>query len=222
MRSEAGGSRWACAAGPRPQRSRRDATTRRSRLAAAAILTAAAAVALGGRVPLARAASLRVGQPAPEAVLSTLDGRRLSTTDLRGRVVIVTFWATWCVPCREELPLLSDYAHVHADRLTVLAFSLDDPSDLDQVRSVAKTLDFPIGLLGSDRLPGYGRIWRLPVSFTIDVRGVLVDNGWQDRQPVWTRESLERIVTPLLTPAAAARPTAAAPARTPPPAVRPG
>jgi len=145
------------------------------------------------------AASLRIGAPAPLATLRTLDGRQISTADLKGQVVILTFWATWCVPCREELPLLSNYAKAHAAQgLVVLGFSLDDPSSLPQVRAVARTLSFPTGLLGGDRLPGYGRIWRIPVNFTIDRQGRLAENGWQDKQPVWTAERLERIVTPLL------------------------
>jgi cytochrome c biogenesis protein CcmG, thiol:disulfide interchange protein DsbE len=146
-----------------------------------------------------QAASLHVGQPAPPATLTTLDGRRIATQDLTGHVVILTFWATWCVPCREELPLLSDYARQHAAQgLVVLGFSLDDADSLAQVRAVAGTLSFPNGLLGSDRLGGYGRIWHLPVNFTIDRQGRLADNGWAVKDPVWTAERLERIVTPLL------------------------
>jgi thiol-disulfide isomerase/thioredoxin len=145
------------------------------------------------------AASLKVGQPAPPATLNTLDGKQLSTSEYAGKVVILTFWATWCVPCREELPLLSAYAKQHADAgLVVLGFSLDDPSSIEQVRAVARTLVFSNGLLGSDRLAGYGRIWRIPVNFTIDRKGRLADNGWDDRKPVWTPERLERIVQPLL------------------------
>jgi thiol-disulfide isomerase/thioredoxin len=146
-------------------------------------------------------AALKVGKPAPPAVLTTLDGRHLSTVDLKGNVVVLTFWATWCVPCREELPLLSAYAREHAAQgLVVLGFSLDDADSLAQVRTIADTLTFPTGLLGSDRLAGYGRIWKIPVNFTIDTQGNLVDNGWDDKQPVWTAERLERIVTPLLGP----------------------
>ncbi len=143
--------------------------------------------------------SLRVGQPAPPAVLVTLDGERIATSNLTGRVVILTFWATWCGPCRQELPLLSAYAAQHADAgLTVLAFSLDPPEDLSKVRSAARSLQFPVGLLANSSLPGYGRIWHIPVNFTIDRRGRLIDDGWKDTQPVWTAERLESIVTPLL------------------------
>lgn len=155
--------------------------------------------ASGMLAPIARASSLKVGGPAPVATLTTLAGERISTAQLLGKVVILTFWATWCVPCREELPLLSRYAQAHADQgLVVLGFSLDDPDNLEQVRAVSRTLAFPTGLLRSDRLAGYGRMWRIPVNFTIDRQGRLVDNGWNDKQPVWTQERLDRIVAPLL------------------------
>lgn len=147
----------------------------------------------------ADAASLHVGQPAPPAVLECLDGRRLSTSDLLGQVVILTFWATWCSPCRDELRLLSDYLTQHAGHgLAVLAFSLDDTDNLASVRQVSRAWSFPVGLLDAQSAPGYGRIWRIPVNFTIGRDGTLIDNGWADRQPVWTRDRLDRIVSPLL------------------------
>ncbi len=154
---------------------------------------------LGSRLPVAHAAGLEVGRPAPPLALRTLDGRSLATEDLRGQVVVLTFWATWCEPCRKELPLLSAYAARHADQgLRVLGFSLDEPDALPAVREVAAGLSFPVGLLGSPYAGGYGRIWRLPVNFTIDRNGMLADNGWDTREPAWTSERLERVVTPLL------------------------
>lgn len=151
------------------------------------------------RAPRAQANEVRVGQPAPAATLVTLDGKRLSTQELIGQVVILTFWATWCVPCRDELPLLSTYAAEHAVQgLSVLGFTLNTPDELEQVHAVARTLSFPVGFLAASNAPGYGRIWRIPVNFTIDRAGRLVDDGWKDRRPVWTRERLARIVTPLL------------------------
>jgi len=147
----------------------------------------------------ARANDLHVGERAPPATLVTLDGQKLSTPDLVGNVVILTFWATWCSPCREELPLLSQYATEHASQgLRVLGFSLDLPEEIAGVRQVAQSLSFPNGLLANSSAPGYGRIWRLPVSFTIDRDGRLVDDGWHDKKPVWTAERLASVVTPLL------------------------
>ncbi|HEY5019514.1 MAG TPA: TlpA disulfide reductase family protein [Steroidobacteraceae bacterium] len=167
------------------------------------LLRSIAAVALSSvgtlLAPNTFANSLHVGEPAPPATLVTLDGQRVASADLRGRVVILTFWATWCVPCRRELPLLSAYAVSHAAQgLTVLAFSLDAPEDLARVKHVAQSFRFPSGLLANSSVPGYGRIWRIPVNFTIDRQGNLVDDGWQEKQPTWTAERLDRIVTPLL------------------------
>jgi thiol-disulfide isomerase/thioredoxin len=128
-----------------------------------------------------------------------LDGHTISTTDLSGKVVIVTFWATYCDPCREELPLLSDYAKKHADQgLAVLGFCIDPPDNIDEVKKVGQTLSFPVGLLGTPYAGGYGRIWRMPVSFVINRSGHLIYDGWKDNNPVWTRDSLHRIVDPLL------------------------
>ena len=168
-----------------------------------AVLKALASTALvselGLRARVAAANDLHVGAPAPPAILGTLDGQNISTADLQGHVVILTFWATWCEPCREELPLLSSYAERHAaEGLRVLGFSLDTPDRLRDVREVAQTLKFPVGLLANSSAPGYGRIWRLPVNFTIDRAGRLTDDGWKDKKPTWTAARLERIVTPLL------------------------
>jgi cytochrome c biogenesis protein CcmG/thiol:disulfide interchange protein DsbE len=145
------------------------------------------------------ARELKVGATAPAATLITLDGKSISTESLRGQTIILTFWATWCEPCREELPLLSRYAKDHRDQgLRVLGFSLDDADRVAKVQGVADTLSFPVGLLERSRAAGYGRMWRVPVSFVIDRDGVLRYDGWQAKQPVWTESSLNSVVNPLL------------------------
>ena len=82
--------------------------------------------------------------------------------------------------------------------LQVLGFSLDLPEQLADVRRVAQTLHFPVGLLANSSASGYGRIWRLPVNFTLDRQGRLIEDGWKEKTPSWTPERLEQIVTPLL------------------------
>ncbi|HEX4649778.1 MAG TPA: TlpA disulfide reductase family protein [Steroidobacteraceae bacterium] len=150
----------------------------------------------------AHANDLKVGSPAPPATLVTLDGQSISTPGLLGEVVILSFWATWCAPCHEELPLLSAYSSRHPG-LRVLGFSLDGADQLPEVQRVARTLSFPVGLLERSSAPGYGRIWRLPVNFTIDRAGRLAVDGWKEKKPSLTAERLEQVVTPLLAPAGA-------------------
>ncbi|MFZ1908326.1 MAG: TlpA family protein disulfide reductase, partial [Burkholderiales bacterium] len=91
------------------------------------------------------------------------------------------------------------YAARHAQQgLRVLGFSLDGPEALPQVRKVAATLSFPVGLLGSAWAGGYGRIWRVPVSFVIDREGILRYDGWRAKDPEWSEASLKQVVDPLL------------------------
>lgn len=164
------------------------------------VAAAGSVAALEGLFPsTAQANALRVGTMAPTASFVTLEGERVSTSSLVGQVVLLTFWATWCVPCREELPLLSRYQDEHRDAgLKILGISLDPPDDLVEVRRVARSLSFPVGLMATASAPGYGRIWRLPVSFVIDRGGVLVNDGWKEKQPSFTRQRLDEVVGPLL------------------------
>ena len=163
------------------------------------LITMLAALVILGPGSPALADDLHLEQAAPPATLVTLDGQSIATHDLLGRTVILTFWATWCEPCQRELPLLSRYAAAHRDqRLVVLGFCLDDNDNLDKVRTVAKQLSFPVGLLGQSKARGYGRMWRIPVSFVIDRSGLLRYDGWQASQPVWSEASLNQVVGPLL------------------------
>ena len=163
------------------------------------LIPALVTLLLLGGAQAALANDLHTGEMAPPAELVTLDGQHITTRDLHGYTVILTFWATWCEPCQQELPLLSRYAAAHQGQgLKVLGFCLDASDDLDKVRRLAKQLSFPVGLLEQSTARGYGRIWRIPVSFVIDRNGVLRYNGWKVSQPAWSEASLKQVVEPLL------------------------
>ena len=69
------------------------------------------------------------GPPAPDFVLETLDGRELALSDLRGKPVVMNFWASWCVPCRVEMPILEDAAQRYRGRVHFLGVNaLDRPA----------------------------------------------------------------------------------------------
>lgn len=147
-------------------------------------------------IPLSRA--LDVGKPAPPLRATTLDGADIRLADLHGDVVIINFWATWCAPCREEMPALEAYYQKYkAKGLRVLAISMDDPADADAVRKVMQAFSFPAALERQADYRGYGRIWRMPMTFVIDRRGILRKDGSVGR-PSIDAALLDTLVTPLL------------------------
>ncbi|HAJ35799.1 MAG TPA: alkyl hydroperoxide reductase [Chloroflexi bacterium] len=129
---------------------------------------------------------LEVAEPldlAHDFALPTLDGVTVRLSDLRRRWVLVNFWATWCAPCREEMPYLDRLATDHADRLSVLAINLRESETT--VRAFAEELDLrlPILLQPDDAtlLAYYGR--GLPISVVIDPAGNVVQRVVGPLQP---------------------------------------
>jgi thiol-disulfide isomerase/thioredoxin len=74
-----------------------------------------------GNAPSANPAVPEVNSPAPDFSLQTLSGDTVTLSDYAGRVVLINYWATWCIPCRAEMPLLQKYADQYPDKLVVLA-----------------------------------------------------------------------------------------------------
>jgi thiol-disulfide isomerase/thioredoxin len=138
------------------------------------------------------------GKPAPPFHARLLDGAAFDLADDRGKVVVINVWATWCAPCRQEMPVLDSYYRRHRDQgLVLLALSMDDPKDAAKVRELTRDYAFSVGLARDADLGGYGRIWRLPVTFVVDRNGVVRKEQWFTDQGLDAR-ALEQTVTPLL------------------------
>ena len=144
-------------------------------------------------------AELLVGSSAPDLQAKLLDSpETFQLAQKRGKVVIVNFWATWCAPCKAEMPALQAYLDQHkSDGLEILAISMDEARDLAEVRKVAQKFTFPIALKSEANIKGLGRIWRMPSTFVIDKDGILRKNGHVG-EPEVTLAELEALVTPLL------------------------
>ena len=150
-------------------------------------------------IPVAQAADFAVGSPAPELefkILDTAEAIRLSQN--KGKVFIVNLWATWCAPCKAEMPLLQAYYQQHhQEGLEVIAVSMDDPRDVMAVRRVAQSFSFPVALKSDANLKAWGRIWRMPTTFVVDREGILRKNGHVGPAEL-TAAELEAVVSPLL------------------------
>jgi len=127
-----------------------------------------AAVAL----PSAGLARPAAGEPAPALVLPELDGTPFDLAALRGKVVLVNFWATWCPPCREEMPALDAlYARFRARGVELVGVSVDRRRDRPAVEKAAARLHYPVGLLAEATSDGFGKQAALPVTYVVDRDG---------------------------------------------------
>lgn len=116
-----------------------------------------------------------VGKSAPNFVREDVSGRKVSLKHYRGKVVLLNFWATWCGPCRVELPKFEEWQKRYGrDGLQVLAVSMDD-ADAPVRRAVRRMhLGFPV-VMGDAKLgEAYGGVLGLPVTFLIDRDGKIV------------------------------------------------
>lgn len=119
----------------------------------------------------------RVGKPAPVSVVKDIDGKSFRSAELRGRWVLVDFWATWCAPCVSELPTIqSAYDKYHQKGLELVSVSLDET--IEPVHDFVKARKLPWTQLhnatcGGDLVGDYG-VNNIPASYLIDPEGKIV------------------------------------------------
>jgi thiol-disulfide isomerase/thioredoxin len=115
-----------------------------------------------------------VNKPAPEIARADLNGTRVALKSLRGKVVLLNFWATWCAPCQIEMPVFSTWQQQYGPQgLQVIGISMDD--DAAPVRKLVARLktNYPIAMGDAKLGKRYGGVMGLPLSFLIDRNGVV-------------------------------------------------
>jgi thiol-disulfide isomerase/thioredoxin len=114
-------------------------------------------------------------ESAPAFRAQDLSGRTISTDDFKGKVVLLNFWATWCPPCREEIPELISLQTQYKDRLQIIGVSEDDDPPEKVAQFVQKAgMNYPVVMASEQITDAYGGVPALPTSFVIDPQGRVV------------------------------------------------
>ena len=128
----------------------------------------------------------------------TLNGQRFNLAALRGRVVVVNLWATWCGPCREEMPALDAFARQYASRgVVVVGLSEDKPQALPMAQRIMSGLGYPAVPAATAQADGFGMPPSLPVTVIIGPDGV-VRTIFSGVNGLLTEDTLAALVEPLL------------------------
>jgi thiol-disulfide isomerase/thioredoxin len=123
--------------------------------------------------PAAGAACMADAKPATDFTLPTLDGKQLSLNAFKGKVVLLNFWATWCGPCKAEIPGFVELQQQYKNDLVVIGLSVDDTAEKAKPFVDQYKVNYPIVLgLGRDDIQdAYGPIYGIPASFLISRDG---------------------------------------------------
>ncbi len=118
---------------------------------------------------------VRDPDPAPDLKIKDIDGRELSLQAYKGKVVLLNFWATWCGPCRSEIPSLIQIQEAYKDHLQIIGIDVDD-DDADRLRAFvkAKGINYPVAMASAPVRIAYGGIGALPTLFVINQDGKMV------------------------------------------------
>ena len=135
--------------------------------------------------------------PTPEIALGTLEGKKISLKDFRGKVVLLNFWASWCVPCREEMPAMEKlYQEYKEKNFVILAIAVKD-SKQDTLNFVKELkLTYPIALDPDAKVGQEYGAWGLPVTYLIGPKGEALARGWGPAD--WYGSAARKLIKDLL------------------------
>jgi thiol-disulfide isomerase/thioredoxin len=145
-------------------------------------------------MPTAQAQELVINKPAPDFRARTFDGRDVTLADFKGQVLIINFWATWCGPCKEELPLLNGYYDAANQKnygLKILAITTEDSLPIETLKPLAAKVSFD---MARHYHGPYGVLKGVPTNYVIDRNGILR----YAKADAFDVDSLNAVIIPLL------------------------
>ena len=119
------------------------------------------------------AAAPVMGSPAPDFSLTTTNGELIQLSSLRGKPILLNFWATWCKPCEYEMPLIQETFESHSSDLLIIGVNVSEEKEDVQDYLDEYELTFPVLLDLNHKVSNLYRVSGIPVSFFIDSEGII-------------------------------------------------
>jgi thiol-disulfide isomerase/thioredoxin len=137
-----------------------------------------------------------IGKPARlDFVLKDMNGADVDMQSFKGKIILLNFWATWCGPCKAEIPSLVELQTQYADDLVVLGLSIDDPAEKLRPYAAEFKMNYPVLVGGrEDVQEAFGPLFGVPVSVIIDREGKIA----MKHSGMASKEQLERHIKTLL------------------------
>jgi peroxiredoxin len=140
----------------------------------------------------------KIGNRAPDFILQTMDGSTIALSDLLGKPLVINYWATWCVPCKEELPILEKLFQEYQSRgLMIVSVDAIDQDTTDKLQSVITQvgMTFPTLLDEGNQFADAYQALFFPTSFFVDPSGVIRDVTLGDSSEEVFRQKIERLLS---------------------------
>ncbi|MBU6475960.1 MAG: TlpA family protein disulfide reductase [Alphaproteobacteria bacterium] len=119
-------------------------------------------------------ADVTAGKPAPALVIRDLKGKTFDLQAVRGKWAVVNFWATWCAPCRAEMPVLDAFYRKHrGNDFAMIGLSVDGAHDTDAVKKAAQMVSYPVALFADADKSGFGQPDVLPETVVVRPDGTV-------------------------------------------------
>jgi peroxiredoxin len=115
---------------------------------------------------------LGIGTKAPDFELKTLSGENVKLSDYRGKKVMLNFWATWCAPCKEEMPDMEEFYQQNGKEIEILAVNIDPQFNVQQFVTEFG-ITFPILLDDKDEVNTMYQLLTIPTTYFIDEKGII-------------------------------------------------
>ncbi len=143
--------------------------------------------------------SQEVGSKAPDFSADDLNGTKIAVSDFSGKVIVLDFWASWCVPCKKSMPhLIELYKELKDSSLSIIAINLDDEkSKISSFeKSIGMEIPFPVIFDKNSKLPALYNVEGMPTTIVIDKLGIIKfkETGFEND----IKEKLDKLISELL------------------------